>query len=168
MEARSAHWKIRPTTAGSHGGHNDQRAQDGHSWGNQMPRVRMVHRTQNHPQRWRVCQLRNGDGGQKVTNYRNDLGQEIDFEETTWAEQGACRDYPTDVFFADLDAPKNSWEARAICSKCPVKAECLDYAIRHACEYGIWGGTTATERRFLRSEWLRKNLKEQLDIANSN
>jgi WhiB family redox-sensing transcriptional regulator len=103
-----------------------------------------------------------------MTNYRTDLGADIDFEETTWTERSACRDYPTDVFFADLDAPKNSLEARAICSKCPVKAECLDYAIRHACEYGIWGGTTATERRFMRSEWLRKQLKKQLDIADSN
>ena len=113
-------------------------------------------------------QLFHKNGGQEMTDYRTDVGADIDFEETAWADRSACRDYPTDVFFGDLDAPKKSLEARAICSRCPVKAECLDYAIRHACEYGIWGGTTATERRFMRSEWLRKQLKDQLDIADSN
>lgn len=40
-------------------------------------------------------------------------------------------------------------EAKAVCAACPVKTECLDYALDHDEEHlgkGIWGGTTYEER----------------------
>jgi hypothetical protein len=49
-------------------------------------------------------------------------------------------------------------KARAICSTCPVKKECLNYAIEHECQ-GIWGGTTDSERKKIRREMiLRRGL----------
>lgn len=35
--------------------------------------------------------------------------------------------------------------AKGLCSQCPVKAECLQWALGHNVD-GIWGGTTKTER----------------------
>jgi WhiB family redox-sensing transcriptional regulator len=37
--------------------------------------------------------------------------------------------------------------AKAICARCPVRGECLAYALATRQKYGIWGGATAEERR---------------------
>ena len=39
--------------------------------------------------------------------------------------------------------------AIAMCRSCPALKQCLEYALRHpeSARYGIWGGTTATQRR---------------------
>ena len=36
--------------------------------------------------------------------------------------------------------------AKALCASCPVKEPCAAYAVEHGCD-GVWGGTTARERR---------------------
>lgn len=36
--------------------------------------------------------------------------------------------------------------ARACCRGCPVRAECLAYAIAADERFGVWGGTTPVER----------------------
>lgn len=39
--------------------------------------------------------------------------------------------------------------AKKICSECPLKLDCLEYALRTH-EIGIWGGTTESQRELLR------------------
>ncbi len=39
--------------------------------------------------------------------------------------------------------------ARALCSRCPVRDECLDYALTVQEPHGIWGGLNELERRRL-------------------
>ena len=51
------------------------------------------------------------------------------------------------LFFSDNIVEIN--QAREICSSCPLKASCLEYAT-FAEEFGVWGGTTAGERKKLR------------------
>jgi WhiB family redox-sensing transcriptional regulator len=36
--------------------------------------------------------------------------------------------------------------AKALCDTCPVKTECLTYALEANEPYGIWGGLTTNER----------------------
>lgn len=43
-------------------------------------------------------------------------------------------------------------KARAICSWCPVKAECLEYAVADTSIEGVWAGTTTRERRQMRTD----------------
>ncbi|MFN2390310.1 MAG: WhiB family transcriptional regulator, partial [Actinomycetota bacterium] len=38
------------------------------------------------------------------------------------------------------------------CSSCPVRSECLEQALVGNEPYGIWGGTSARERRSLRRQ----------------
>jgi WhiB family redox-sensing transcriptional regulator len=64
----------------------------------------------------------------------------------SWAIDGACRDYPEVDFFTDVRAAIA--HAKSICCRCPVRGECLDFAVRHD-EIGVWGGTTRRERRRL-------------------
>lgn len=40
--------------------------------------------------------------------------------------------------------------AKTFCSRCPITAECLDYALEHAIEFGVWGGMSEDERRMVR------------------
>lgn len=44
--------------------------------------------------------------------------------------------------------------AIAVCRTCPVRKECLDYAVEHD-EAGIWGGTTEQDRQHLLSQKAR-------------
>jgi hypothetical protein len=61
---------------------------------------------------------------------------------------GACMGADPELFFSDNIAEIN--QAREICISCPLMAKCLDYAT-FAEEFGVWGGTTAGERKVLRA-----------------
>ena len=61
---------------------------------------------------------------------------------------GACAGADVNLFFSDNIGEIN--QAREICISCPLMAACLDYAT-FAEEFGVWGGTTAGERKNLRN-----------------
>lgn len=42
--------------------------------------------------------------------------------------------------------------AKAICAICPVRLECLQYALRINEQHGVWGGLNEQERRALLRE----------------
>ncbi len=67
--------------------------------------------------------------------------------ELAWQKRAACAetDEP-DKFFPSGGAP--SWERKKVCAGCPVRDDCLDWALVHD-EQGIWGGLTEGERRKL-------------------
>lgn len=44
---------------------------------------------------------------------------------------------------------ENERTAKAICAECPLKLDCLTYAIESG-QHGIWGGTTESERTAIR------------------
>jgi WhiB family redox-sensing transcriptional regulator len=52
------------------------------------------------------------------------------------------------VFFPEKGG--SSREAKRICSECPVRIECLNYALRRDERYGVWGGMSERERRRLK------------------
>ena len=64
-----------------------------------------------------------------------------------WEDQARCLKYDPELFFT----PRGKAERRAkqVCAPCPVKAECLAYALQTRVEFGVWGGTTGKERRML-------------------
>lgn len=65
---------------------------------------------------------------------------------TAWMAEGNCRNYPPAVFFPSDGVGVD--RARKICNQaCPVKDQCLDYAIEHRIEHGVWGGASERERR---------------------
>ena len=42
-------------------------------------------------------------------------------------------------------------QAKALCSRCPVRQVCLDHALAVDEPFGVWGGLDASERRTTRS-----------------
>ena len=68
-------------------------------------------------------------------------------EAPDWS-RAACRGLSPALFFAELgDTPTALSEARAVCATCPIRVECLDYAVGNGERWGIWGGLTPRERR---------------------
>ena len=64
-----------------------------------------------------------------------------------WHQHGACRGADPNLFFPERgDSVK---EAKAVCPRCPVRAECLEYALENHESMGIWGGLSGRERRQL-------------------
>jgi WhiB family redox-sensing transcriptional regulator len=49
-----------------------------------------------------------------------------------------CRSGDADLWFAE--APADLERAKALCGRCPVRAECLSGALRRAEPWGVWGG----------------------------
>lgn len=67
-----------------------------------------------------------------------------------WQAEAACIDVPTEVFFPEDSSPWASEAAKAVCHTCPVRSDCLDFAIAHSGTFGrhgVWGGLTEMERR---------------------
>ncbi|MQA79469.1 MAG: WhiB family transcriptional regulator [Streptosporangiales bacterium] len=64
----------------------------------------------------------------------------------SWAGSAACKGGDPDKLFV-RGAEQN--HAKRICRHCPVRAECLAYALDYEMEYGVWGGMTERERRSL-------------------
>lgn len=63
----------------------------------------------------------------------------------TWTSEAACQGLEIDLFFSD--SKYRQAEALAICAKCPVREECLQYALEEKLAFGIFGGTTQAQRR---------------------
>jgi WhiB family redox-sensing transcriptional regulator len=66
-----------------------------------------------------------------------------------WYNLAACRDAPTALFFPTNTDQSHAAAAKRICATCPVMAECLEDALSSQMDFGVWGGTTAEERRRL-------------------
>ena len=70
-----------------------------------------------------------------------------------WQAKAACRGPQSAVFFPpshfERKDEKEARESRAkaICSTCPVRRPCLDYALRIREPHGIWGGLNEFERK---------------------
>ena len=65
--------------------------------------------------------------------------------DTTWMLYGLCRDQPPARFFPSDGVGVEA--ARKLCASCPVKEPCLEYALAHRIDHGVWGGASERERR---------------------
>lgn len=65
----------------------------------------------------------------------------------------ACRGLDNDLFFPERGENLKIRKAKAVCATCEVMYDCLEYNLRTYTSHddeGIWGGTTAKERRRIR------------------
>ena len=58
-----------------------------------------------------------------------------------------CAGQDPDLFFPDdSQSSYDTARAKAICARCPVRDECLKWAIDNRQTHGIWGGLDESER----------------------
>ncbi|MGH2828849.1 MAG: WhiB family transcriptional regulator [Actinomycetota bacterium] len=75
--------------------------------------------------------------------------------EDGWQTLARCRGADATLFFSPAaveskdEKDAREAKAKAICRECPVRADCLDFALYTREPYGIWGGMNETERRRL-------------------
>jgi len=67
-----------------------------------------------------------------------------------WIDLAACADEDPKLFFPPTGT--SAEPAKRICARCPVRSECLEYALRHRERHGIWGATSDRDRRKVRYE----------------
>lgn len=70
-----------------------------------------------------------------------------------WREQAACLHEDPDLFFPIGNSGPTLVqidEAKAVCGRCPVVEQCLDWAVHVVQVDGIWGGMTESERRAMK------------------
>jgi WhiB family transcriptional regulator, redox-sensing transcriptional regulator len=79
----------------------------------------------------------------------------------SWQDRAACRGMDASLFFgSDEETPPGRGirerRAREICASCPVRRDCLNYAIGNSIRDGIWGGLNEAERWKVRRRRARK------------
>lgn len=70
-----------------------------------------------------------------------------------WRHRAACRDIDPELFFpigTTGPALLQVAEAKSVCRRCDVRAECLRWAMDSGQDSGVWGGLTEDERRALK------------------
>ena len=82
-----------------------------------------------------------------------------------WRARAGCLGTDSALWFPGEKAKKESAaerrrvaQAKEICGRCPVRAECLLYAIDSGQHHGIWGGQTEDELANLRRGRNRRRL----------
>jgi WhiB family transcriptional regulator, redox-sensing transcriptional regulator len=74
-------------------------------------------------------------------------------ESTDWRFDALCTQVGPDPWH--LQQGESAMPAKRICMACPVRRQCLEFALTHD-EHGIWGGTTERERRAISHDRLTR------------
>lgn len=64
-----------------------------------------------------------------------------------WQQDAACTGTDVETFYPEKGG--STKEAKRVCRNCPVRAECLEFALDLNERFGIWGMTSERERRRL-------------------
>ena len=75
-----------------------------------------------------------------------------DANATAWRYLALCGDYDPDLFFpigSSGPAVRQRARAKAVCAQCPVRRDCLEWALATEQPYGVWGGLDELEREAL-------------------
>ncbi|HTZ24803.1 MAG TPA: WhiB family transcriptional regulator [Streptosporangiaceae bacterium] len=79
-----------------------------------------------------------------------------------WWSLAACQSADPDLFFpisGTGPALGQVARAKAVCTACAVRLDCLGYALTSGPLQGVWGGLTEEERRLLRQREAKARLR---------
>lgn len=77
----------------------------------------------------------------------------------SWRDRAACLDEDPELFFpigTTGPALEQIDRAKAVCGRCEVRGECLEWAMDTRQDAGVWGGMTEDERRTFRRSRQRR------------
>lgn len=66
----------------------------------------------------------------------------------TWTSEASCAYTPLDLLDFFGGTRENWTTSKQVCKECPVRRECLTYALDARATYGVWGGLNPIELRF--------------------
>lgn len=74
------------------------------------------------------------------------------FADQEWRSDAACAGLDPEMFFPRRNDPVGTARAKAVCNTgpCPVRAQCLAYALSHGETFGVFGGRSERQRRRMR------------------
>jgi WhiB family transcriptional regulator, redox-sensing transcriptional regulator len=77
---------------------------------------------------------------------------DVTFTTPAWMDDALCAQIggASDLWFPEKGGYNK--EAHAVCERCPVRAECLQYAIDEGM-HGVWGGTSDRTRNVMTGRW---------------
>lgn len=93
--------------------------------------------------------------------------ESIQYDTEQWRQFAACGDMNVADFFPEEGA-NVTLEIKIVCRGCPVRNECLDFAIRTKQKYGVWGGYNEQDRRRTRRKsvaLIRARNREESSMA---
>ena len=77
-------------------------------------------------------------------------GTDGDEGELAWQAEALCAQTDPEAFVPEKGG--STRDAKRVCGVCPVREECLQYAMDNDERFGIWGGLSERERRRLRKQ----------------
>lgn len=87
--------------------------------------------------------MRFTDSGRGVDRSRlQELADEL---RSNWQADAACFGMDQSIFFPEKG--HSGKQAKAVCSACPVRTDCKEFALKTLQQFGVWGGLTEPERR---------------------
>lgn len=89
--------------------------------------------------------------------------QILRYQEFDWMELARCKGTHTDLFFPDVATASSAVyrNAKEVCQECPVRQDCLQFAVENGIREGMWGGRSPNERRGLRDLALPNSIDRQ-------
>ena len=98
-----------------------------------------------------------------VANYSTWLRSSLE-DETDWRDKAACKDVDDPELFFPVGntgpALVQIERAKSVCKMCDSREKCLDFAMKHNQDSGVWGGLSEEERRSLKRRSGRKVTKD--------
>lgn len=80
-----------------------------------------------------------------------------------WQDDALCAKADVDFF---SDDPDEITRAKEVCAECPVRRECLQYALDNQIRFGVWGGADEKElRRALGVDQFGKPVRRKRSIT---
>ena len=96
-----------------------------------------------------------------MSNVRRSSAAALPRPNWSWQDEGACRNEDLNIFFGpdgerQPERDIRERKAKAICADCPVRIDCLNYALSRPEKYGTWGGLNEDERSSERRRRMRR------------
>lgn len=81
----------------------------------------------------------------KGVDLKNYLATALKSWREPWMDGASCASVDPELWFPENG--RNPKDARKICARCPVAAQCREYALTNNERFGIWGNTSERDRR---------------------
>ncbi|AXK31500.1 WhiB family transcriptional regulator [Streptomyces abyssalis] len=85
-----------------------------------------------------------------------------------WRHNAVCREEDPELFFPIGNtgpALLQIEEAKAVCRRCPVMEQCLQWALESGQDSGVWGGLSEDERRAMKRRAARNRARNNAATA---